>query len=203
MEQPQLKSETKDDANLKSGLVEDPDLKSYQATTTSTTSYFKRSNTLYDISKVGTSSPIIIRDLNIQVFPKRTVRAKYILKFQTSNPAWAPSFGFLGVNKETDNLMGTGYWPMVKGGGSSTTYSFMTDNPRFYSNNGLGVADSNVPFAEVTNKNIFNSIVLDIEYTNGNTYTTTLSLEFNRDLYAWPGQTQRIIEGSSVEYVFY
>lgn len=164
-------------------------------------SYYKKSNTLYSIPKSGYSNPMIIKDLDITIYPYKTLKAKYLLKFQTSNSAYAPSFGFVGINQSTDSLMGTAFWA-TSTGGTSTIYSFMTDNPRFYSNNVAGVTDSNVPFPGIDSKGTFTTINIEIEYYNGGRNAATLSLEFNRDLYRWPGQTQQIIEGSSVEYRF-
>jgi len=164
---------------------------------------YRKTNTVYAIPIAGTSNPVIIKELDIKVYPKSTVRANYLLKFQTSSALYAASIGFVGVNSSTDSLMGTAYWPMNKAGSSSTVYSFMTDEPRFYSNNNAGVADSNVPFAGINSKGTFTTINVDIEYYNGGSNAVTLSIEFNRDLYAWPGQTQQMIEGSSVEYRYY
>jgi hypothetical protein len=142
----------------------------------------------------------VIDDLNIWVAPGKTVRADYILKFQTSNSLWACSLGFLGVDSLKDNFMGTAHWAMNKSGSTSTTYSFMTSDPRFYSNNKSGVADSNVPFSGLDDPLTFNSVKINIEYYNGGNKNTILSLEFHRDLYLYHNQIVQFIPGSSVEY---
>ena len=115
----------------------------------------------------------------------------------------APSLCFRGVDSETDNLMGTAHWAMSKNGTTSTTYSFMTSNPRFYSNNKTGVADPNVPFAGLDDEKIFNSVKIDIEYYNGSSKNSVLSLEFHRDLYLYNNEVVQFIPGSSVEYRIY
>lgn len=176
----------------------------YQKTKSTTLLYLLQSKTLYSIPLNG-GPPVVLSDLDIPVFAGKTVRADYILKFQTSNAAWACSLGFLGVQKETDNLMGTAHWTMSKAGSTSTTYSFMTSDPRFYSNNSnkSGIADSNVPFAGLNDSSTFNSVKVNVEYFNGSNKTSTLSIEFHRDLYLYNNQIVQMIPGSSVEYRFY
>ena len=166
----------------------------------SAVSYLIKSQQLYKVPAKGSPSPIVIDDLDISVAPGKTVRADYILKFQTSNALWGCSLGFLGVDSSKDNLMGTAHWAMSTNGSSSTTYSFMTEDPRFYSNNKAGVADSNVPFAGLDDPAIFNSIKINIEYYNGGNKKSVLSLEFHRDLYLYHNQTVQVIPGSSIEY---
>lgn len=186
---------------VSSGGAEE-NLASLAGTSASYGNFLIKSESLYIIPSNDTVS-VIVKDLDILVGPGKTVRANYIIKYQTNNIAWATSFGFLGVDTEKDNLMGTAHWAMTKGGQTSTTYSFMTGNPRFYTNSGAGVADSNVPFSGIDKENIFNSMKIDIEYFNGSTNHTTLSLEVRRDLYNYKGVKQQILPGSSVEYRVY
>lgn len=188
----------KDDLNLKS-LSVDP----LSSTHVTYYSYLIKSEKLYEIPLKGSPSPVIISDLDIVVPAGKTIRADYILKFQTSNAAWACSLGFQGVDSSKDNLMGTAHWAMSKSGSTSTTYSFMTSDPRFYSNTKAGVADSNVPFAGLDDDKTFNSVKVNIEYFNGGNKNSVLSLEFHRDLYLYNNQTVQFIPGSSVEYRMY
>lgn len=165
-------------------------------------SYLIKSDKTYKIPLKSQISAEI-RDLDIWVAPGKTLRADYILKFQTQNVLWACSLGFRGVKPETDNFMGTAHWAMTQNGATSTTYSFMTSNPCFYSNNRDGIADSNMPFAGLNDENTFNSVKINIEYYNGSNKRSILSLEFNRDLYRYDSQVVQVIPGSSVEYRVY
>jgi hypothetical protein len=206
---PTLKSSGKVDEGssnlpLETTPLENPSSKipPLEAFSVSHNNFLIKSDTLYIIPSDDTVA-VVANDLDLIVNPGRTVRANYIIKYQTNNVAWATSFGFLSVDTEKDNLMGTAHWAMSKGGQTSTTYSFMTGDPRFYTNTGAGVADSNVPFSGIDKKNIFNSLKIDIEYFNGGSQQSILSLEVRRDLYNYKGVKQQVLPGSSVEYRVY
>lgn len=149
------------------------------------------------------SSVMTLNELDIWVAPKKTIRANYLIKYQTDNTAYALSFGFLGVDSKQDNLMGTALWATNTTGRTSTVYSFMTGNPLFYTNTANGPADSEVPFKGIDDPGIFNSLSIDIEYFNGGESNKTLRLEARRDLYLYSGVKQQVLPGSSVEFRYF
>jgi hypothetical protein len=126
---------------------------------------YKRTTNSYIIGPTGSTS-LSIDALKIPVSRSQTIRASYFIKIQTSNRAYAPSFGFLLPNSKIDTLMGTVYWPTNKNGRSMTMYTFMTSDPRYYSNQKNGIADSDLAFDKNSDEGGFNTIKIEIEYVN-------------------------------------
>ena len=171
-----------------------------------TSKFYKKTGRSYTIDSVGVSSPIAISDLAIPVKLKQTIRATYFLKVQTTHVWYGPSFGFLLPNLK-DTLVGTALWPTDKNGRKVTMYSFMSANPRFYSNQKQGMVDSELAvdtnsFSHLPSNKVFNTIKIDIEYRNlgrgGN-----VIIEMNRDLYGYAGHKLTILTGSSVVWETY
>jgi len=171
-----------------------------------TSKFYKKTRRSYTIDSVGVSSPIAISDLAIPVKLKQTIRATYFLKVQTTHVWYGPSFGFLFPNLK-DTLVGTALWPTDKNGRKVTMYSFMSANPRFYSNQKQGMVDSELAvdtnsFSHLPSNKVFNTIKIDIEYRNlgrgGN-----VIIEMNRDLYGYAGHKLTILTGSSVVWETY
>ncbi|MGL5961816.1 MAG: hypothetical protein ACRCZ0_07670 [Cetobacterium sp.] len=164
--------------------------------------FYKKTENLYIINSIGISKPISISDLAIFVKKGQTIRASYFIKIQTSNNLYAPSFGFLLPNSN-DKLAGIALWSTDRNGRKITMYSFMSANPRYYSNQNRGVVDSELAFSSNNySDGIFNTIKIDIEYSNTHKDGEVI-LEMNRDLYAYSGQTICVLEGSSVVWETY
>lgn len=171
-----------------------------------TSKSYKKTKRSYTIDSIGVSSPIAIGDLAVPVKLRQIIRATYFLKVQTSHVWYGPSFGFLLPNVK-DTLVGTALWPTDQNGRKVTMYSFMSADPRFYSNQKQGIVDSELAidtnsFRHLPSNKVFNTIKIDIEYRNlgrgGN-----VILEMNRDLYDYAGHMLTILPGSSVVWETY
>lgn len=164
--------------------------------------FYLKTNHKYEILPRGISAPISISELNIKVKPYQTIRASYFLKVQTTHIWYAPSFGFK-VPNENDILFGTVSWPNRGGGRGITIYSFVPTDLRYYTLQHNGAIDSELVFDTRSNKNLFNVIKIDIEYTSNCCSNGQLQLEMNRDLKGYSGHTLSVIPGSSVVYEIY
>lgn len=177
----------------------------------STSKFYIKTSHKYETSNKGVSTPISITELDIRVNPSQTIRATYLLKVQTSHVWYAPSFGFK-VPNTGDTLFGTVIWPTHKNGRGVTMYSFMNQNPRYYTLQDQHAIDSELVFDTNTypSSDVFNTIKIEIEYTSGcwqhrqrhrkNNLNGYLSLEMNRDLKGYTGHKLSILPGSSVVY---